>query len=90
VSEDHVVLSFLELTLMCPQLLTTEQGFHKFRWRENRRAEDDGEREKAAAKRENEVATGAKHSGRRRVRLGAQAGMPVLLEITATCDRSAI
>jgi hypothetical protein len=38
--EDHVVLSFLELTLMCPQLLTTEQGFHKFRWRKNRRAED--------------------------------------------------
>ena len=25
---------------MCPQLLTTGQGFHKFRWRKNRRVED--------------------------------------------------
>ncbi len=25
---------------MCPQLLFTEQGFHKFQWRKNRRAED--------------------------------------------------
>jgi len=40
VSEDHVVLSFLELSSMCPQLLFTGQGFHKFQGRKNRRAED--------------------------------------------------
>lgn len=37
-SEDHLGLSFLELSLICPQLLLTEQGLHKFQMEKNRRA----------------------------------------------------
>ena len=38
--EDHVELSFVELTLMCPPTALYGTGFHKFQWRKNRRAED--------------------------------------------------